>query len=605
MGRRSSLPRVVDGVRGGALEVDGDNLIHVAGLDDLDRWTPFTVAFWMRDDVFDPGPRVVAHRTSGADPGPYGADLRLDAGYLEARVLRHWPGNAIGVRTAEATIDAGQWRHVVWRYDGSSRASGLSLFVDGEPKALVVTRDRIWKTVGGGHSHSPGGHNLAFGQRFRDAGLTGGMFDEIVVIRRAVSDLEARQLFDGKAIDDALSSPEPVGPELVDYYAAAIDPERRAWRAELAAAREALVRAEEPIVETLVMEELEEARPTYVLARGAYDAPTEPVGRGVPGVLELEGHAPGDRLALARWLTDPGHPLTARVAVNRWWQMLFGTGLVRTSDDFGFQGEPASHPELLDLLARDYIESGWDTKALLRRIVLSATYRQDSRVDGATLERDPGNRLLARGPRMRLTAEMLRDQALAASGLLVPRVGGPSVHPYQPAGHWRAFNSFSPPFVQGKGDDLHRRSLYTVWKRTAPDPAMLAFDAPGREVCTVRRSSTSTPQQALVLLNNTQFVEAARALGERALHERATDDDRLVFVFESLASREPDAPELETLRSLLEEQRALFGADAEAAVALLEVGDAPRDSSLDAVDAAAFTVVSQCVIASDAATWKR
>ena len=285
--------------------------------------------------------------------------------------------------------------------------------------------------------------------------------------------------------------------------------------------------------------------------------------------------------------------------------MLFGTGLVATSDDFGFQGAVPSHPALLDHLARRYVESGWDTKRLLRDIVLSATYRQDSRFAGPGVEMDPDNRLLSRGASMRLSAEMLRDQALAASGLLVSRVGGPSVHPYQPAGHWRSVNSMSPAFSQGTGEDLYRRSVYTVWKRTAPDPAMIAFDAPGREVCTVRRPVTSSAQQVLVLLNNVQFVEAARVLAERVMLEREDEEERLIAVFRRLTSRSPSERELGVLRELLKEQRDFFEADAGAAAALLGVGERPWADSLPAVELAAMTVVSQCVMASDASIWKR
>lgn len=604
-GTSLELPAIVEGIRGGAIRFDGDNLLHVPGLDDVDRWTPFTVAFWMRVDEIDGGRRVVAHRTSGTDAGPLGVDLCLEGGRLDARVFRHWPGNALGVRTTDDVITPGDWHHVVWRYDGSSAAAGLSIVVDGEPAPVEVVRDRIWKTVGGGHPHSPGGRNLSFGQRFRDLGLAGGAIDEIVVIRRDVSDLESKHLFDGRAIDDALANPEMARPDLLAYFQSAFDGPSRAHEADLMAAREALVRSEDPILETLVMEEMPGRRPTSVLARGRYDAPLEPVDRGVPGALELEGHAPDDRLALAAWLTDPAHPLTARVAVNRWWQMLFGTGLVATSDDFGFQGEAPSHPELLDHLARWYIESGWDTKALLRRMVLSATYRQDSRADPHSLIIDPDNRLLSRGPSMRLTAEMLRDQALAASGLLVETVGGPSVHPYQPAGHWRSVNSMSPAFTRGEGDDLYRRSIYTVWKRTAPDPVMIAFDAPGREACAVRRPPTSSAQQVLVLLNNIQFVEAARVLAERAMLEHVGDEARVAFIFERLTSRRVRPAEMEALVLLLAEQRAIFDEDVDGAQALLEIGEHPREASLSPVDVAAFTIVSQCVLASDASIWKR
>src|SRR5205823_4498240 len=260
---------------------------------------------------------------------------------------------------------------------------------------------------------------------------------------------------------------------------------------------------------TMVMDVAEKPRDTFILNRGDYSQPQDKVSMGTPAFLAaLPDGAPANRLGLAQWITTSDHPLTARVAVNRIWQMLFGVGLVKTAADFGTQGEYPSHPELLDWLAVDFIESGWDVKALLRKIVLSAMYRQDSAASAALLERDPANRLLARGPRFRLPAELIRDSALKISGLLVPRLGGPSVNPYTPGDLWREISHYgSTPataqaFVQDHGEKLYRRSLYTFWKRTAPPPNMTVFDAPNRETCVVARPSTTTPMQALVLLND-------------------------------------------------------------------------------------------------------
>jgi hypothetical protein len=318
---------------------------------------------------------------------------------------------------------------------------------------------------------------------------------------------------------------------------------------------------------SMVMQEMARPRETFLLDRGEYDQTRQKVEPGTPGCLPpMAPGAPRNRLGLARWLVDPAHPLTARVQVNRLWQMTFGAGIVPTSDDFGAQGEGPSHPELLDFLAVEFVESGWDVKAMMRKLVTSATYRQSSRVPPEMLARDPRNRLLARGPRFRLPAEMIRDGALAASGLLKERIGGRSVFPYQPPGVWEAVASGRPKeytaqvYKQDQGDNLYRRSLYTFWKRLAPPPSLAAFDAPSREVCVVRRQRTNTPLQALVTMNDPTYLEAARALAAQALQE-PSDDDRIVRSFRAALSRRPTEAEIAVLRRLLREQRALFRAD--------------------------------------------
>ncbi|MBX6316438.1 MAG: DUF1553 domain-containing protein, partial [Isosphaeraceae bacterium] len=304
---------------------------------------------------------------------------------------------------------------------------------------------------------------------------------------------------------------------------------------------------------TLVSFERKEPRPAYILKRGEYDQKGEKVERQTPAFLPpMPEGAPRDRLGFAQWLVAPNHPLTARVAVNRFWQQFFGTGIVKTAEDFGLQGEPPSHPELLDWLAVDFREHGWDIKRLVRQIVLSAAYRQSSKVTPDRLAKDPNNRLVSRGPRFRLDAEMLRDQALAVSGLLAERLGGPSIKPWQPPGLWEAVgytSSNTAKFVPDTGHEkVHRRSLYIFWKRTAPPPQMTTFDAPSREACFVRRERTNTPLQALVLMNEPQYVEAARALAERTLREGgATPRQRLAYMFQLVTCRPPDDRELDEL----------------------------------------------------------
>lgn len=352
---------------------------------------------------------------------------------------------------------------------------------------------------------------------------------------------------------------------------------------------------------TMIMRDQPQLRPTFVLDRGQYDRPTDKVDPGVPAVFPpLPDDAPKNRLGLARWLVDPRHPLTARVAVNRYWQRLFGTGLVKTAEDFGVQGELPSHPALLDWLAHEFIASGWNVKHIQRLMLTSATYRQTSHVGAAAYERDPENRWLSRGPRFRLDAEEIRDGALAAAGLLVQKIGGPSVYPYQPAGLWLELNNrpgYSKAYQRGQGDDLYRRSIYTFWKRTVPSPMMKTFDAPEREFCTLQRSRTNTPLQSLLLLNGPQFVEAARHLARRMTTEGGESvDERIVVGFRLVTARRPSPAETAIIRETLEAERQRFRDRPDDAARLLGVGDSPRDDQLDTAELAAWTNVARMLL---------
>jgi hypothetical protein len=355
--------------------------------------------------------------------------------------------------------------------------------------------------------------------------------------------------------------------------------------------------------QTMVMDVAAKPRETHILERGNYAAPKEAVTAGTPEVLPpLPEGAPSNRLGLAQWIASPTHPLTARVAVNRFWQLLFGAGLVRTPADFGNQGEWPTHRELLDWLSVDFVESGWDTKAMVRKIVSSATYRQTSAVSQELLDKDPGNRLLARGPRFRLPAEFVRDAALKTSGLLVDRLGGPSVNPYTPGDLWREISHYgsSPAtaqtFVQDHGEKLYRRSLYTYWKRTAPPPNMAAFDAPNREICVIQRATTTTPLQALVLLNDVQFVEATRAFAQRVLAHSKDDVERLRWAFEEIISRPPSEEELSVLMRALARERKRYAADEGAAEEYLANGESLRDERIPAAEHAAWSQVAALVM---------
>jgi hypothetical protein len=587
-------PAEVDGVTGKALEFDGDNGLVIKGLPAREGWDPFTWTFWLNDPR-QSSPVVLLHRTGGTDVGFCGFDLILENGYITARVMRQWPGNAVAIRT-KRQLPKKVWTHVGWSYDGSSTASGLRLYINGKPVETTVLADKLWKKINAHGDLGPSRGEWSFAQRFRESGFKGGKIDDVAFANRQLSNIEVAQLFDGRA----LSAPRA---DLREFYASAIDPQVSEARATRQKAVQNLADFESGIHEISVMEEAKPEVPAYLLARGEYDAPRERVQRGVPAFLPPLKATTNTRLELAKWATQPNHPLTARVAINRIWQMIFGVGIVESSENFGIQGSQPSHPELLDFLARRFVNENWDVKKAIKHIVLSATYRQDSSRSklSKSSQVDPLNRLLSRGPSFRLSAEMIRDTALAASGLLSQKQGGPPVNPYQPAGIWTENNTMSPGFVQSKGPDLYRRSLYSTWKRTTPVPSMMMFDSTSREVCTTRRPSTNTPLQALVLLNDVQFVEAARVLAEKTIEHHSD----LEFAFTRLAGRKPSPQENAILAMTLEEQRAIFASDPSSATKLINIGASKPNPAIQEIELAAMTVVVQLILNSDAVIWKR
>jgi len=575
-GRVGDQPQSVAGQVGKALQFSGENWAKFPKVADFDRHQPFSLAFWLRvPEQYDRA--VVMHRSkSWTDAGSRGYELLIEDGELSFALVHFWPGNAIRIRTNEA-FPVGRWTHVTLTYDGSSRARGLEIHVDGDRAASRVVRDRLTRTIQGG-----GADALTLSQRFRDRGLKGGAIDELLVYRRQLTRADASRL--------AGRGAPPSDQEKAICYVRAGSDQARSLRDKLGEARRALGKIRDGQREIMVMREMDTRRATYVRPRGSYLAQGERVDPDTPACLpELPDVAARNRLALARWLTAADHPLMARVAVNRAWQMHFGTGLVATAEDFGSQGAKPSNPALLDWLARWFVSSGWDTKALHRLIVTSATFRQTSNASPEQRDRDPENRLLARGPRYQLAAEVLRDQALWASGLLVERVGGAPVRPYQPAGLWREKSGAT--YHRAKGEGLYRRSLYTYWKRTSPPPAMLLLDASKRDVCVMRRQTTSTPLQALLMLNDPQFVESARVWAEEVVAAGGADPERLIGVFERLVGRTPQQRELQILTRALAEQRGAYR-DAEGrARKTASVGDrAPKDG-LDVVEVAAWTMV--------------
>jgi hypothetical protein len=552
----------------------------------------------LQPEILAPRAVVLHHSKAPIDAGSRGYELLLEEGHVAFGLHHMWPGNSLKVRTEQA-LRAGAWTHVAVTYDGSSRAAGLRIYLDGRAAPLEVVRDGLHKdiTYGGGEPE------LAIGYRFRDNGFRQGRVDEFRLFDRALSAMEVAHL---AGSDDLRAAWRNNSPALREYFFNTEDGPAQQARNELKALRIRQNKLLNPISEIMVMQELTEPKPAFVLKRGAYDMRGDTITATTPRVLPpLPANVRRNRLGLARWLVDPQHPLTARVAVNRFWQMMFGRGLVETSDNFGAQGASPTHPELLDWLAMNFIANGWNVKGLLRTIALSATYRQDSRGTPALFAEDPENKFLARGPSRRLTAEMVRDQALAVSDLLAEKLGGPSVKPYQPKGLWEIAMG-KPEYQQGKGDDLHRRSLYTFWKRTVPPPAMMTFDAADRSYCTVRRQSTTTPLQALALLNDTQIVEAARGIAQRMLREGGPAlEQQIRWAFRLVTSRFPADKESAILTQLFTEQRDLFAHEEAAATKLLAVGETKNDSTLNSADLAAGTVLAEAILNHDEAIMRR
>ncbi len=621
-----------------ALQFSGDNQVVCKDVAHFTRTNPFSFSLWLKPTERQDRAVVLHHSRAWTDSGSRGYELVLDHGQPFFGLIHFWPGNAIAVR-AKQPLPTNEWSQVVVTYDGSSRAAGIRLYRNGAPLETEVVRDNLYKDIthraawGDG---DVGGIQLALAARFRDNGFKQGMIDDLQVFDVCLTAPEVRLI---AAPDEPLTRTRPPAEKeqqavstpsanatkqsepseiqnnrrtipplaegkergeektLFEYFLARQYEPYRAAIAELQQLRAQENALINDIPEIMTMQELPEARPTFVLKRGAYDAPGDPVKRETPASIGVfPANAPRNRLGLAQWLVDRQNPLTARVAVNRIWKMHFGRGIVATLDDFGSQGKLPTHPELLDWLAGWFMENRWDVKALHRLMVNSSAYRQSSTASRELAARDPDNLLLARGPKQRLPAEQIRDSALAASGLLNRTLGGPSVKPYQPAGLWEASGT-GKSYSQDHGDKLYRRSLYTFWRRTAPPPSMLTFDALTREVCTAKREITTTPLQALVLMNDPQFMEAARVLGERLLKAHPTDvDARTREAFRALTGRMPDEKETAVLRQLFDEQKSFYAKEADAANKLVATGESKWDENLPRADFAATTMLVSAII---------
>jgi hypothetical protein len=573
----------------GALRFSGDNSVIHPGAPTFGRTDPFSLSIRLKPTEAQDRAVVLHQSRAWTDAGSRGYELVLDRGRPFFGLIHFWPGNAAAVRAREP-LPLGAWSRLTVTYDGSSRAAGIHLYLDGAPLAVDVVRDRLVKdiTYRRGIDNSADTHPLTLGARFRDSGFRNGLIDDL-------------QVFDVELTADEVAHRQPR--DDADGFAYFLAREHQPTRTQLAALRRLRQQANALVAdvrEIMVMEEMASPRETHLLKRGAYDAPGEVVTPDTPASLPpFPADQPRNRLGLARWLTSPGHPLAARVVVNRVWRMHFGRGIVETPGDFGSQGRLPTHPELLDWMADRFVAEGWNLKALHRRIALSAAFRRSSVTTSEAAARDPDDRLLSRYPATRLLAEEVRDGALAASGLLTRTIGGPSVKPYQPAGLWEQSGT-GKTYIQDTGDKLYRRSLYTFWRRTAPPPSLMAFDAVTREVCVARREATATPMQSLVLLNDPQFVEAARRLAERLLQRHPRDPDaRHRDGFRALLGRAPDATEADILSRAFAEQRTWFTAHPDAARQYIAVGDSTANPALAPVDLAATTAVVDAIVNMD------
>ncbi len=572
----------------GARSFDGKELVDAGKVARFDYQDPYTFSVWIKPAAAD---GAILSRADDYWEGT-GYMLLLKNGKVRLHETLRFTDISLRLES-EQPVPMDQWTHVAVTYDGYRKAKGVHIYFNGVEQKIKVEFDELTYPFGASEPFRVGAGG---GQRFR------GQIDDVHIYNVAFTPEEVATLPLREPVNQLAAIPEQSRTEaqknqltycFLDRFA---NTELRESRNHLIAARTARRKYYDSIPTVMVMTE-GPPRESFILKRGAYDAHGDKVTAGVPEVLpQLHADWPANRLGLARWLVSTENPLTARVTVNRFWQMLFGVGLVKTVDDFGSQGEWPMHQELLDWLATDFVKGGWDVKRILKTMVMSATYQQSSKPAPELLQRDPENRLLARGSRFRLSAEMIRDQELAVSGLLVEKVGGPSVKPYQPAGLWQELAG-GGGYRADHGEGLYRRSLYTYWKRTVTPPSMAIFDSPTRETCSVRETRTNTPLQALNLMNDVAYVEAARKLAERMLAARGSSpESRIALAWKLALARAPKPAETGVLVEALHRFHDHYKNDSPAAVELLNQGDSLWNRSLDPAELAAYTGVASLIL---------
>ncbi|MEC3908511.1 DUF1553 domain-containing protein [Tamlana sp. 2201CG12-4] len=600
------------GVKGKGLFMDGDTWLDLDKIGIYQRNQPFSIGI----EVFIPEDLetgVIFHKMNGPELHSFrGYHLKLKDNKIEALLAHVYPDNAIVIESLK-DIPKEKWVQLTMTYDGSSKANGVHIYMDGEKLETKTVFDNLYKDIifdglrlYGKESPKlePG---LRIGAVWRGKGIGGAVVDDLLVFNKELSEFEVLQISNTNALEGIkkksyadLSDDDKE--KLVKYYLLVNSKTYHKALKKLEKNRQALVDSIEPIKQIMVMKEKKTPRQAYVLDRGQYDAPKDSVFPNTPEkIFAFPDSLPKNRIGLTKWITHKDNPLTARVTVNRYWQNIFGKGIVKTSEDFGNQGELPSHPKLLDWLAIKFMESGWDVKALHKLIMMSNTYQQSSIASNELMEIDHENKLLARGPSKRLSGEMLRDNALFASGLLSETIGGESVYPYQPPGLWRVSGG---TYTTGKGEELYRRSMYTIWKRTVPHPTIATFDVPSRDLCTTRRQETNTPLQALVLLNDPTFVEAARVLGKKMV-EYDTLSEGISATYRKLTGRHIKPNELEILSELQKSEFEKFKNNKAKAQGWISIGEHKIDPDDDMALVAANAVVASTIINSDAFITKR
>jgi len=570
--------------------------LEIAEAGDFEKDQPFTAAVWVKLSQEGMSGAIIARMNDQVDHR--GWDLGVEGGRVNVHLINNWDTDALKIVTNSA-VKVGEWNHLLMTYDGSGKAAGVKIYFNGALQPSSVAVDRLQSTI---RTEVP----LKIAQRHNASRLNGAAIQDLRIYGRGLADAEVAQLAKATRIGYLVAKPaaersEPETAEVFAWWLGTLDKPTQELNGKLAN----LDREEKEIKSrgtiAHVMQERTEPAMAFILFRGDYDKRRDQVAPGTPAALPpMPADLPRNRLGLAQWLLRPEHPLTARVTVNRYWQELFGTGLVRTTGDFGVSGETPSHPELLDWMAVEFRESGWDMKKFYRLLVTSAAYRQAATLTPEKLEKDGQNRLVSRGPRFRMDAEVVRDYALASSGLLVHTIGGPSVRPYQPPGVWEAVampGSNTRDYVQDHGENLYRRSMYTFWKRSAPPASMEILNAPSREFCTVRRERTNTPMQALVVLNDPQFIEASRYLAQRTLTVAGDAvENRLDFLGRRLLARPWRMEELAVLEKSVASLVGYYQGHPDEAKQLIAVGEIPADPSLDVATLAGWTMLANEVM---------
>lgn len=602
----------VDGKFGKAVRSDAEGKYVAEGKRAIfERVDPFTVSFWINTPkVFDNA--HVIYNGNNRIQGYRGWDVVLKEGHLHFRLSHAHPYQSLDIKT-DFPISIDKWLHFVWTYDGSSQAEGMRLYLNGKEIATVIERNFLYRSTKPFLELEPTIYmpyeGLIIGNRHYDQDFTGGLIDEVRILNKESDDYVAKYLFDPSlATFDFIQSLNRKTSELRLFYNLFIDSKIEKSREKLRLVQNKELVLIDTVQEIMVMEDFTEKRPTHVLERGVYSAKGELVNNDVPNaIFAMPKELPRNRYGLGKWLTHPEHPLTARVAVNQMWYLMFGRGIVETVEDFGNQGAIPTHPELLDWLAIDFQQHGWDLKRLVRQMVLSATYRQSSVIRPKLEKIDPDNKLLTRGSRYRRSAEMIRDNILATSGLLNQTIGGVSTFPYQPEGLWKEadVHDFFPGYEIDFNAGLYRRSIYTFWKRNMPPPNMLIFDASSRAECEVRRQRSNTPLQALVLLNDPQVIEACRSLAENAW--KASDynySEAINRIFRSLTSRKPNIREMQILNDQYQEELMYFESNPKDVSMFLNIGNKSLELPLSTSNLAALARITNTIVNTTEAYYK-